>query len=329
MAAAEERGLQILLRRVAPFGALSQLPDLSVAQAEALIDGLSIRSEKMSTTRYIASFDISFNEQAVKQMLAERNIPVSEGRAESILVLPVVLDGDKVKSAGEGWQKAWADLDTANGLAPATIVQPRPDLTAGTVAAVLAGDQGAYGQVKSSYNDQPLVIAVGQAGKDGKFVTRLAGADSVGPINYGRSVKLKRDPGATTSEEAEFALAVLENRWKAMQTDGMSMQAAPARYEEGGGAVPPGTAAAPAQQGEPERSVIALVEFSGLKEWQEMRSRLMYVPGLQALEVNSLSARGASVTFDYAGSLQRLQQVLAQNGFSFENTQDNFVIRAR
>jgi hypothetical protein len=96
----------------------------------------------------------------------------------------------------------------------------------------------------------------------------------------------------------------------------------PASYEEGG-------PAAKTPQGEPERNVVALVEFSGLKQWQEIRARLMHVPGIQALEINSLSARTASITFDYAGSLGRLQKELGQNGFSFENGDENFVLRAR
>lgn len=331
MAEAERKGLAIVLRRVAPFGALAQLPDLGGQQSEALVDGLSIRSEKMSTTRYIASFDITYNEQAVKQMLADHGIPLSEARAPSILILPVVLDGDKVKSAGESWQAAWLDVDAAHGLAPATIVQPRQGLDARMVRAVLAGNETAYAQLKSGYTGQPLVVAVGQPAKDGTFVTRLAGTDSVGKINYGRSVRLKRDPKLTAREEADFALAVLESRFKALQeTQGVVGEAAPAAYEPG--AYQQDTAPAPGQaapQGEPGRNVMALVPFGSLKEWQQIRAKLMYVPGLQALEVNSLSARGAQVTFDYPGSLGKLQQVLAENGFSFENADENFIIRVR
>jgi hypothetical protein len=74
---------------------------------------------------------------------------------------------------------------------------------------------------------------------------------------------------------------------------------------------------------------VALVQFAGLKEWQQIRARLIHVPGIQALEVNSLSARTASITFDYAGSLGRLQKVLGDSGFAFENGEDNFLIRAR
>ncbi|HAN64551.1 MAG TPA: hypothetical protein DCQ79_11970 [Rhizobiales bacterium] len=72
-----------------------------------------------------------------------------------------------------------------------------------------------------------------------------------------------------------------------------------------------------------------MVEFSGLKDWQDIRGRLMNVAGIQALEVNSLSARTASITFDYAGSLDRLQTVLNQSGFRLEDRDGNFVLSTR
>jgi len=320
MAEAERRGLEIVLRRVVPCKAYAQLPGLEPEQAETLVDGLSIRKEQYSTTRYIASLDVSFNEQAVKQLLASRGIPISETQAPSISILPLVIEGNRVKSAGEGWRQAWLDLDLTNGPTPATIVQPRPGLDVGTVRAVLAGDAGAYAALQAGYSDAPLVVVVGQVVDGGQFTTRIAGADSVGRINFGRTDALDGDEAkAGAREAAAFALAILENRWKVMQSAAGSE---PASYEEGG-------PAAKTPQGEPERNVVALVEFSGLKQWQEIRARLMHVPGIQALEINSLSARTASITFDYAGSLGRLQKELGQNGFSFENGDENFVLRAR
>ena len=74
---------------------------------------------------------------------------------------------------------------------------------------------------------------------------------------------------------------------------------------------------------------MAQVEFSSLKDWQDIRGRLMNVAGIEALEVNTLSARGASVTFDYAGSLGHLQEVLGQNGFEFGDREGTFVLRSR
>ena len=90
---------------------------------------------------------------------------------------------------------------------------------------------------------------------------------------------------------------------------------------------PPEQGAAP--KGEVPRNVVAQVEFSSLKDWQDIRGRLMNVAGIEALEVNTLSARGASVTFDYAGSLGHLQEVLGQNGFEFGDREGTFVLRSR
>jgi hypothetical protein len=92
---------------------------------------------------------------------------------------------------------------------------------------------------------------------------------------------------------------------------------------------PPPGAAIPQPQGEPGRLVTAVVLFGGLKEWQQIRGRLVQVPGLQGLEVNSLSPRMANITFGYAGTLGHLQQVLASSGFSFENRDEAFVLRAQ
>ena len=322
MAEAEERGLDTVLRRVVPFSFYPKLPDLQPGQIEGFVNGISIRKEQYSTTRYIATLDVMFNEQGVKELVAGLGIPVSEERAPMISILPLTIDGNKVKSANDSWRQAWLDLDLTHGLTLANVLQPRPGLETGTVRAELAGDASAYASVQGDYGGAPLVIAVGQPIDGGQFVTRLAGADGVGRINYGRSDTLSgTTPKAAAKDAAAFAYAVIEDRWKATRAPLEAI--APARDEPG---MPPQQGA---PQGEPGRLVTALAQFSGLKEWQDMRAKLMRVPGVQDLEINSLSARTASITFDYAGSLGRLQKVLADNGFSFENREESFVLRTR
>lgn len=323
MAEAQKRGIDTVLRRVVPFSFSAKLPDLQLQQVEALVNGMAIRKEQYSTTRYIATLDVIFNEQGVKELLTSLGIPVSEERAPLISILPLVIDGNKVKSGNEAWRQAWLDLDLTHGLTPANVLQPRPGLEAGMVRAVLAGDASAIAAVQRDYGSAPLVIAVGQKVEGGRFVMRLAGTDGVGRINYGRSDKISgATPKAAAQDAASFAYAVLENRWKATRA-APDPVTAPVRYEEG---MPP---QAVPQQGEPGRLVTAVVVFAGLKEWQQMRGRLAQVPGLQGLEVNSLSPRMANITFGYAGSLGHLQQVLANSGFSFENRDEAFVLRAR
>jgi Uncharacterized protein conserved in bacteria (DUF2066) len=322
IAQAGEQALYTVLSRVVPFSALSQVPALPPQTAEALVNGLSIRKEQYSTTRYIATLDIILNEQGVKQLLAAYGVPTNDARAPMISVLPVTLEGDKVKAGNDAWRQAWLDIDVGNGLAPANVLRPRPDLEAGTVRAVLAGDTSAYASLQGQYGSAPLVVAIGEPVGGGQFVTRLAGEDGVGRINYGRSDQIGGEAAdAAARDAAAFAYAVIENRWKAMQSSGGA--AAPVRYQEDG------TQAPGEPQGEPPRNVIAVVPFSGLKEWQDIRARLDRVPGIQGLEVNSLSPRMASITFDYPGSLGVLQKVLGDYGFAFENRDENFVLRPR
>ena len=322
MAEAEMRAVKIVLQRLVPLSAQELLPELSQEDVEGLVNGVSIRKEQNSTTRYIATLDVSVNEQGIKQLLQDQGIPYGEGRAPSISILPLVIAGGSVTGGGgDVWRQAWEDLDLTHSMTPATILRPRPNLGLETVKAVLAGDAQVLESIQADYGYGPLVIAVGETA-DGEFVTRLAGADSVGAINFGRRDALGGDAKAAARSAAATAFAIIENRWKVTQSG--ETPTTEVKSEEG---TEPGAGSPP--KGEVPRNVVAEVEFSGLKDWQDMRGRLMNVAGIQALEVNSLSARAASITFDYAGSLGRLQKELDQNGFVFDEREGTFVLRSR
>src|SRR3990170_2182232 len=322
MADAEMRAVNIVLQRLVPLSAQELLPELSHEDVEGLVNGVSIRKEQNSTTRYIATLDVSVNEQWIKQLLQDQGIPYGEGRAPSISILPLVIAGGSVTGGGgDVWRQAWEDLDLTHSMTPATILRPRPDLGLDTVKAVLAGDAQVLESMQADYGYGPLVIAVGET-VNGEFVTRLAGADSVGAINFGRRDALGGDAKAAARSAAATAFAIIENRWKVTQSG--ETPTTEVKSEEG---TEPGAGSPP--KGEVPRNVVAEVEFSGLKDWQDMRGRLMNVAGIQALEVNSLSARAASITFDYAGSLGRLQKELDQNCFVFDEREGAFVLRSR
>ena len=59
-------------------------PSSAQEDVEGLVNGVSIRKEQNSTTRYIATLDVSVNEQGIKQLLQELGVPYSEARAPSI-----------------------------------------------------------------------------------------------------------------------------------------------------------------------------------------------------------------------------------------------------
>jgi hypothetical protein len=71
------------------------------------------------------------------------------------------------------------------------------------------------------------------------------------------------------------------------------------------------------------------VQFSGLKQWQDMRSRLQRIPGLQGLDVKSLNARGASISVEFAGGASRLAQAAQSQGLSIDQRGGEFVLMTR
>jgi hypothetical protein len=327
MAEAQARAVKTVLQRLLPVGVDADLPGLTKEDIEGLVSGVSIRNERNSATRYIATLDVGVNEEAIKQLLQEYRLPFSEERAEPVSVLPLMIAGDTVASEGEeGWRQAFDDLDLSHSITPTSILRPRPDLAIDTVKAVLAGDAAALGKMHDEYGS-PLVIAVGEIA-DGAFVTRLAGTDGVGAIQFEQSDPLVNDAKASARAAAAIAFGTIENRWKTTGA-GAVTPGPEANYAPGAGPVQPAAQGEGAPQGEVPRNVAAQVEFSGLKEWQDMRGRLTNVAGIRALEVNSLSARGAAITFDYAGPLERLQQELGQNGFVFGEREGIFVLRSR
>jgi hypothetical protein len=327
MEEAGSRAVKTVLQRLVPVNAQELIPELAKEDVEALVNGISIRKERNSTTRYIATLDVSVNEQGIKQLLQEYGIPYGETRAPSISILPLMIEkGNLNTEGGDAWRQAWEELDLAHSMTPATILRARPELSLDTAKAVLSGDGAGLEAMQADYGYGPLLIAVGEV-TGGKFVTRLVGTDGVGALDYGQSEKLGGDVQAAAREAASLAFGVIENRWKMTQSG--EQPTTEVNYQQGAPADRPEGQGEETSKTEVPRMVVAQVEFSGLKDWQEIRGRLMKVAGIQALEVNSLSARAASITFDYVGSLGKLQQTLGENGFLFDERDGTFVLRSR
>jgi len=321
MAQAQMRALKILLGRIVPLSVQAQLPEFTRTEVEELVIGVAVRKEQTSTTRYIATLDVRFNPYSVRQFLADYAIPMTEEQAPTISILPVVLTGDGVTGGGDaGWRKAWEDLDLANSVTPANLVQPQAGLDASAVKAALGGDPDAYAALRSTYGYGGLVIAAGEF-KGGKLRARLAGEDAVGAISFDQTY-----PSTGAGAAAGAAFASIEQRWKTMQEGGAPSAAA---AYDGARPAEPADTAQPSSHAVVPRNVVALVEFTGLRDWQEIRSRLTQIAGLQALEINSMSARAAAVTFDFAGPLDRLQTALGQNGFVLEQRNGTLVLRSQ
>lgn len=326
---AETRAMTVLLQRLVPLGAQVSLPEFAHQEIEGLIAGIAIRSEKASTKRYIGVLDVRFDPGAVRQFLHGRAIPFQEDQAVPITVLPVVLDGDSVDfDASAAWRAAWDRLDLENGVAPVTLVSPRPDTAAKTVRRAFGRQQDAVAALRSVYGYGGLVVALGEfwgEAAEGAFRVRLVGEDAAGDVDRVVTSPAGRPEGKAMEDAAAgLALGALERRWK--QRLAPEYGAAPEAPLPRGALYPD---AARVPDGEVLGPVGAILEFFSVRDWQQIHFGLQQVDGLRDLAITGRSPRAASVRFAFDGSVDQLEAALAQNGIALYERDGTLVLRAR
>ena len=123
---------------------------------------------------------------------------------------------------------------------------------------------------------------------------------------------------AAFQSAARLAFETVQERWKLTRGSPAVVTAA-ARSQDSDEAPPAGELV----------SVQVTAEFSGLKEWQAIRTRLQSVPGVQHWDLRSVNPRSAEIGFDFPGGAERLAEMAEAHGLSVENGPEGLIVRTR
>jgi hypothetical protein len=294
LAEGQQAAFHTLLKRLAAVTAYPRLKGLRDIRAGDLIEGVSVRSERNSSTEYIATLDFAFQSKAVRDLLRREGVPFTDEPAPALTVVPAFRAGTEARGEAR-WTDAWKSLDLAHALTPVRLETLKQGVGADSVNALAAGNGGALRALVASYGSELVVLALAEADAAGRRLTvTLAGRDAVGAFTLRRIYHIDpADPGYARDLAAVVSLGVLEGRWKAIKIGGSG---------GGGGG-----------------DMRIAVEFRGMGEWQDISRRLAQTPGIEELEVAGLSARGARVTLRFADGPERLAEALAGQGLSLRN----------
>lgn len=316
IAEGQQAAFRSLLKRLVPVTAYSRLSGLRDTKAGEFVAGFSVRSERNSTTEYIASYDFTFQAEAVRNILEAEGIPFLDRQADPLTLVPVYRAPAGAEAPAEAfsdargsdtWLYAWKALDLGNALTPIALTPIKKETSRETVQAVIDGDVGALRTLAADYQAGLIVVALLEPEAGGSRIrVTLAGRDAAGQFRLARSYRLNGGDLAYTAESATVvSLGIIEGRWKAV-----------AISPDRGGGVSSGLPAAAAGAG----GLRIAVEFNNMTQWQVITRQLAQTPQVSDLEVEGLSARGARVSLRYPGGPERLGAALAEYGLTLSAT---------
>lgn len=323
IAEGQKAAFRSLLKRIVPVTAYARLKKIANANVANLIDGTAVRSERNSSTEYIANLDFMFNADSVKALLLRESIPHIDTQASTTVVVPVwyVPDGVQVPAGlangAKTWADAWRGLDTVNAVAPVKIEAQKPGILPDTIAQLAGGNGAMLRTFASAYGgEEQLVVAIATPDPSTKrLVVTMIGQDTVENINWKHAYRIDpTDAGYTIELASVISHHVLEGRYKAV--------AQPGGLAGGGGPV---TASSGAGGGTLQFGV----EFNGMGEWQAISRKLSAIPGVQDLDVAGLSNRGARVVLRYPGPMPALAEAVALQGLSLRNDGPSWTLTGR
>lgn len=336
----QQAALRSLMRRIVPVNAYNRLSRLKSVKAAELVQGLSVRSERNSSTEYIASYDIVFQAEAVRRILDREGIPFLDRQAPQIVLLPVYRAPAEAGTpemftdarGSDAWLYAWKGLDLSNALTPVALHPVKKEVHPDSIKALVAGDPAAVRTVGREYQTETVLVA--QLEPDlaqKKVAVTIAGRDAVAPFVLKRSYKLDGPDLAYTAElAAVLALGVLEGRWKAINVrGGTGAELAVASRSGGEDFARPSPVPRSGGEAGGDGPLRIAVEFNGMSEWQRISRQLSETPSISDLDVEGLSAHGARLSLRYPGGLQELSAALVSKGLALRNGGNGWVLSAR
>ena len=296
LAAGERRAWDVLVQRLVD-PQQRRLPEFSQREIGDAVKDMWVTEEKTSPIRYIASLNYNFRPASIRRLLASRGVRFTMTPSQPVIVLPVY------EAAGERllwddpnpWRQAWQGV-RVRGLVPIKV--PNGDLADLSIVGVdqaLAGDRPRLAELAQRHGGSDALVTVARVEAGPAPNAHL----KVSSIRY--------------SATAAQPLAERSFTGEAGVTPDLLRQAALAVADDLQAAWRRGMAAAPAE-GKPTSVTRVVVPLPSLEDWVRIRKRLLALPDIQSVTLQSITREEARLTIVYPGNTEQLSSALAQTG---------------
>ena len=284
-----------VFRRIAPAG--EKAPPLTDQDLEPMVKSFDISNEKHSSTRYLATVTYVFNPTTVRAALRKTGTQFSESTAKPVLVVPLSGTAWQPESS---WGKAWTAQSRRGRLVPVAVpVGDTQDIaTLATVSS--AADWATVKPLADRYGASSVLVASAGKGAGGLQINMTQVRPDGRSQRSGSYAPQAGEDEAALANRAAGAIAdSLQEDWKRTTSVDYGQQS----------------------------TLSAMVSFTSLSEWVNIRRRLEQTKLIQMVSVEEVNMNSARLRLDYAGKVDQLQTALSQtNLFLTPDSQGNWML---
>lgn len=301
---AQREALTRLLDRLTLIEDREQLPYLDDAKIGGLVSGLSFDKERYSSKRYLADFTISFDPEAVRDLLRVTGTSFSETQARNVVLLPIFREGetDVLWERNNPWRDAWRATDWRGNLLPFVIPQGKlSDIAAISVRQAVARKPKRLNAIGARYGTSEVLLARAALGYDARAERETLEIDLVRTGLAGEQVSALSLMSREGEARSDFLVRATKSVAETL-TDVWKRQ----------------TLVEFTQQ----RTLMARAPLGSLSDWLELRRVLESESRIRKFNIESLSTDEVVLTIHYLGAPSQLAVALAQKDIELANMSD-------
>jgi hypothetical protein len=304
---AQKNAFAELLKRLSADISNEKFSDDEISQ---LVSALQVKDEKITKNRYIATMDITFNQEYSQFYIGEKILNRKSEKKLKILLIPLYNENGFLKlwQSGNEWMNFWNKLNFRSMVHIELPNGDIDDLTLLNLENIHNISNENFTKLLQHYNVDRIVIAqlitnYQTISEDAEFSVTLQQLDS--PENQTIIDKITSTKSApkedTMNYLAQKIIGNLEANWVAFNQANIKQQTNKQDF---------------------------LVAIKSLKEWLHTESKIQSLEFLKNYQLNSLSTRYAHITLEFKEKPIKLIETMKGLGFKINSFNDKVIIQS-
>ena len=304
MTEANRQAFELVLKKITTPDNVARIMTLNDNQILNFIKEVSVVSEKSSNVRYMAELRIKLNEEIVKRYMAEKQIPFMVDKATSVLVLPVYRKAPATAAElweeDNLWRKAWERNTASEGMAEfVTPEQSFSNMEALDAEKALSLDARLFGWL-ARQNRVSDVFVLEATEHAGGLQVQIYSPNGEGGLLETLDVSGTAGDDALYDEAVRQAKVRIASKIKSQNISESRKQS----------------------------EITVLFLYKRIRDWLDLQKQLSDIPYVKKIQEEAIGDGKTQFRLVFSGSLDRLNQALAQKLFVLKDYGGFYVIES-